>query len=94
MGYDESKLTTLGHLKELAQKVKKDYVTKAELEEALETGGGGEAGGTSDHRELTNRDAAEQHPISSITHLEGELSRRLTEDSALSVVEIIKIMEE
>lgn len=50
-------------------------------------------GGTSDHRELTNRDAGEQHPIASITNLERELSKRLTEDSAMSVVDIIKIME-
>lgn len=50
-------------------------------------------GGTYDHRELTNRDAGEQHPIASITNLERELSKRLTEDSAMSVVDIIKIME-
>lgn len=50
--------------------------------------------GTSDHRELTNRDAEGQHPIASITNLERELSKRLTEDSAMSVVDIIKIMEE
>lgn len=50
-------------------------------------------GGTSDHRELTNRDAGEQHPIASITNLERELSKRLTEDSAMSVVDIIKVME-
>lgn len=31
---------------------------------------------TSDHRELLHRDAAEQHPIESITYLEPELSVR------------------
>lgn len=31
---------------------------------------------TSDHRELTHRDAAEQHPIDSITYLSTELSSR------------------
>ena len=31
---------------------------------------------TSDHRELTHRDAEEQHPISSITYLTPELSVR------------------
>lgn len=31
--------------------------------------------GTFDHRELTNRDAAEQHPIGSISGLANELSR-------------------
>lgn len=50
--------------------------------------------GTSDHRELANRDAEEQHPIGAITGLERELSKRLTEDNAMSVVDIIKIMEE
>lgn len=50
--------------------------------------------GTSDHRELANRDAEEQHPIRAIAGLERELSKRLTEDSAMSVVDIIKIMEE
>lgn len=93
MSYDEEKLTTLGHLKELAKRVEQDYATKEELK-ALEEGGGGEAGGTSDHRELANRDAEAQHPIGAITGLEMELSKRLTEDSAMSVVDIIKIMEE
>lgn len=36
--------------------------------------GGGE-GGTSDHRALANRDAAEQHPIGSISGLANELTR-------------------
>lgn len=35
---------------------------------------GGE-GGASDHRQLTHRDAAEQHPIGSISGLEKELAR-------------------
>lgn len=37
-------------------------------------GGGGE-GGTTDHRVLSNRDAAEQHPIESISGLRAELDR-------------------
>lgn len=36
-----------------------------------EAGGGG--GGTSDHRQLSNRDAANQHPISAITGLQSAL---------------------
>lgn len=32
MGYDINKLTKLGHLKELANKIKSDYATKAELQ--------------------------------------------------------------
>lgn len=51
-------------------------------------------GGTSDHRELTNRDAEEQHPIGAIAGLNRELSKRVSEDDALSVVDIIKILEE
>lgn len=38
-------------------------------------GSGGGEGGTSDHRALDNRDAAEQHPIGSISGLADELSR-------------------
>lgn len=36
------------------------------------TGGGG-GGGTSDHRQLSNRDAANQHPINAITGLQSAL---------------------
>lgn len=39
---------------------------------ALEEGGGG-GGGTTDHRALTNRDAADQHPMSAITGLADAL---------------------
>lgn len=52
------------------------------------------AGGTTDHRELDYRDAEGQHPIAAITGLDNELSRRVKDDDALSVVDIIKIMEE
>lgn len=51
-------------------------------------------GGTSDHRELEYRDAEGQHPIGAITGLDSELSKRVKEDDAMSVVDIIKIMEE
>lgn len=51
-------------------------------------------GGTIDHRRLNYREAAEQHPIAAITGLERELSRRVSQDDALSVVDIIKILEE
>lgn len=51
-------------------------------------------GGIVDHRELSHRDAEGQHPIASITNLERELSKRMNEDDAMSVVDIIKIMEE
>lgn len=55
MSYAEEKLTTLGHLKELAQRVEQDFATKEALEEAT--------------------------------------SGQLTEDNAMSVVDIIKILE-
>ena len=42
-----------------------------ELEEQMAAGGGG--GGTMDHSALSNRDAADQHPISAITGLEEAL---------------------
>lgn len=51
------------------------------------------SGGTTDHRELSCRDAAGQHPIAAITGLDHELARRVREDDALSVVDIIKILE-
>lgn len=59
----------------------------------LVSGGDIGDGGASDHRLLANRDAEGQHPIGAITGLERELSRRLSGDNALSVVDIIKIME-
>lgn len=37
-------------------------------------GGGGGVGGTNDHRELTNRDAEDQHPMSAITGLASALA--------------------
>ena len=54
--------------------------------------GGGE-GGTTDHRALIHREDEDAHPIGAITHLERELAKRVTVDDALSVTDIIKIME-
>lgn len=48
---------------------------------------------TGDHRELTHRDAEGAHPIEAIANLGRELSKRVTADDALSIVDIIKIME-
>lgn len=45
---------------------------------------------TSDHRELTHRDAEEQHPISSITYLTPELNVRPS--TALSNQDIQNIL--
>lgn len=55
-------------------------------------GGGGE-GGTSDHRALSHRDAEGQHPIEAITGLSDRLGKTMTTDNALTVSEILKIME-
>lgn len=58
-------------------------------------------GGVSDHRLLSNRDADGQHPISAITGLESQLqsikkdvSNAVTAEDELSILDIIKIMEE
>ena len=45
---------------------------------------------TSDHRELTHRDAEEQHPISSITYLTPELNVRPSQ--AMSNMDIQNIL--
>lgn len=42
---------------------------------SVELPGGGGEGGTTDHRALSNRDAAEQHPIDAITGLRKELDK-------------------
>ena len=55
-------------------------------------GGGGE-GGTPDHRALSHRDAEGQHPIEAITGLSDRLGKTMTTDNALTVSEILKIME-
>lgn len=59
---------------------------------SVEIAGGG-GGGTSDHRALANRDAAEQHPINSITGLSARLDQTMSKGDALTVQEILKIME-
>lgn len=47
--------------------------------------GGGE-GGTADHRELTNRDAADQHPMSAITGLTAALAGKQSAISDLAEI--------
>lgn len=51
-------------------------------------------GGASDHRVLSGRDAADQHPINAITGLRDRLEHTITTNNMLSVTEILKIMEE
>lgn len=50
-------------------------------------------GGTTDHRALTHREDEGAHPIEAITGLGRELSKRVEAGDALSVADIIKIME-
>nr|DAG66264.1 MAG TPA: tail spike protein [Caudoviricetes sp.] len=56
-------------------------------------GGGGGTGGTSDHRDLINRDAADQHPMSAITGLSAALAEKqpkgdyLTQDNLQSATD-------
>ena len=57
---------------------------------SVEIAGGG---GTTDHSDLSGRDAGQQHPISSITGLSGRLEQTMTKGDTLTVQEILKIME-
>lgn len=45
------------------------------------------AGGVTDHNRLFNRDAADQHPIESITDLRELLDSKLDADTALPLIE-------
>lgn len=67
----EKILSDIGDLSDLDTEAKENLV--AAINEARQTGGGG-AGGTSDHQKLSNRDAADQHPIAAITGLEAALA--------------------
>lgn len=52
-------------------------------------GGGGGTGGTYDHRDLTNRDAADQHPVDSITGLAAFLTP-MTDEEVLAIINRLK----
>ena len=67
----EKILSDIGDLSDLDTEAKENLVSA--INEALHTGGGG-AGGTSDHQKLSNRDAADQHPIAAITGLEAAMA--------------------
>ena len=77
-------LSDIGDLSDLDTEAKENLV--AAINEARQTGGGG-AGGTNDHSKLSNRDAADQHPMKAITGLEAALDGKqptgnyLTEES-------------
>lgn len=58
------------------------------------SGGDSGGGGTSDHAQLINRDAEDQHPITAITNLGTELSKRVTTSSALTNLEIESLLGE
>lgn len=49
-------------------------------------GGGGGGGGTTDHSQLTNRDASNQHPISAINGLQSALDGKQSTISDLSTI--------
>lgn len=49
--------------------------------------------GNSDHRNLSGRDAADQHPVEAITGLRGELDGKLAGAGFLSNMEIQKILD-
>lgn len=44
-------------------------------------------GGTNDHSRLTNRDAADQHPISAIQGLQKALDQKLDSETAMPIIE-------
>lgn len=48
--------------------------------------GGTGGGGTSDHKRLINRDAADQHPISAITGLQEILDQKLDSETAMPLI--------
>ena len=50
-------------------------------------------GGTLDHTKLRNRDAANQHTISSITNLSTELEKKLDGEGFLTNFEIQSILD-
>lgn len=64
-------LSDIGDLSDLDTAAKENLV--AAINEARQACGGG-AGGTSDHQKLSNRDAADQHPIGAITGLDAALA--------------------
>lgn len=66
----EQAIASIGPLGALETEDKSNLV--AAINEARQIGGGG-SGGTSDHSKLSNRDAADQHPMKAITGLEAAL---------------------
>lgn len=44
-------------------------------------------GGVSDHNRLTNRDLADQHPISAITNLQTVLDGKLDSETAMPIID-------
>lgn len=61
----------IGNLDDLETEDKTNLVSA--INEAAQSGGGG---GTSDHTQLSNRDVADQHPMSAITGLEKALESK------------------
>lgn len=47
-----------------------------------------------DHRDLSHRDEADQHPMGAVTGLEEALAQRLSADDAMTAADIMKIVEE
>lgn len=72
----------VGNLDALKTEDKSSVV--AAVNEIWASGGGGTGGGTTDHSKLTNRGAADQHPMSAITGLEKALEGKQPTGSYLT----------
>lgn len=59
------------------------------IEDLIQNGGGGGTGGTYDHRDLTNREADDQHPVSAITGLATFLTP-MKDDEVVAIVNQLK----
>lgn len=76
----EQIVSLIGNLDGLSTESKSNIVDAInEVNSKIQSGGGSGEAGTLDHSLLTNRELAEQHPISAITNLKQELDNRFQE---------------
>jgi len=68
-------------------KINTGKTASGKIEVQSSTTGKMTSGGVTDHNRLFNRDAADQHPISSIIGLTKQLESKLDADTALPLIE-------